>query len=65
MTSLEIRSQPAPEFGNFHVWAYRGEQWKHLGSFLVRKEAEACFKEHLREIAIQDGSDYLFGQRPA
>lgn len=54
----------------FYAWAERpsinyghpGTTNACLGEFLTRKEAEACFKEHLREIAVQDGSDYTFGQ---
>lgn len=56
LTSLQICLGYA-----WHVFAKRGREVKRLGSFSTRKEAEECFKEHLREIAIRDGSDYIFG----
>lgn len=73
MTSLRIShftggtlADSPPEA--YYVWAERPSKRPNhglvsccLGEFLTRKEAELCFKEYLREIAVQDGSDFIFG----
>ena len=45
----------------YYTWAERGSTAICLGEFLTRKEAEACFKEHLEQIATEGKSNYLFG----
>ena len=62
MTSLRIEQIPPgmPFSGCYTVWATRNGVNAFLGSAETRKEAEECFKQYLREIAVQDGSDFIF-----
>ena len=48
----------------YYVWAKRGNKAICLGEFLTRKEAEACFKEHLMHIGMTGDSDYLWEAAP-